>query len=85
VIARAALVAVLLSGCAAEKVVTRVERVEVPVSVPCRPAEVARPALATDALALDAGIWDQMRALRAERLQLRGYAVRLEAALAGCR
>ena len=79
-IARAALVAVLLSGCAAEKVVTRVERVEVPVSVPCRPA-----ALATDALALDAGIWDQMRALRAERLQLRGYAVRLEAALAGCR
>lgn len=81
---RAALISLALAGCCTSPP-PRVERVEVPVSVPCRAPAVERPALATDALPVEAGIWDQMRALRAERLQLRGYVMRLEAAVEGCR
>lgn len=74
----------LLAGCATREAPPRVERVEVPVSVPCKVTMPERPTLPTDVMSLDAGIWEQMVALRAERKELRGYVLRLEAAVSGC-
>lgn len=84
------LIAVLclaLAGCAgqvAEQPWPQVVRVEVPVQVPCRIERVHRPAFAVDSLPIGASIAEQMRALRAERLQRKGYEARLEAAVAAC-
>lgn len=79
--------ALLLAGCAGQ--VTEppepvVVRVEVPVVVPCRTERVQRPVFAVDVLPIGASIAEQMRALRAERLQRKGYEKRLEAAVAAC-
>ncbi|MFU6376241.1 hypothetical protein ACM792_13735 [Metapseudomonas otitidis] len=74
----------LLAGCAAPAVPSPVE-VRVPVPVPCRAELPAAPAFAVSALALDAPIDQQMKALRAERLQRMGYERELVAALDACR
>jgi len=58
--------------------------VKVPVPVPCRVAMPERPAFAVDTLAIGAGIWAQMLALRADRLQRKGYEAELEAAARTC-
>lgn len=79
--------ALLLAGCAgqvAEPPEPVVVRVEVPIEVPCRTERVQRPAFAVDSLPTGAPIAEQMRALRAERLQRKGYEVRLEAAIEAC-
>ncbi|WP_107329698.1 hypothetical protein [Metapseudomonas otitidis] len=74
----------LLAGCAAPAVPPPME-VRVPVPVPCRVELPAAPAFAVSALALDAPIDQQMKALRAERLQRMGYERELVAALEACR
>lgn len=77
-----------LAGCAgqvAEPPEPQVVRVEVPVQVPCRTARVQRPVFAVDVLPIGATIAEQMRALRADRLQRKGYELRLEAAVEACR
>lgn len=84
------LIAVLcmaLGGCAgqvAEQPEPQIVRVEVPVHIPCRIERVPRPAFAVDSLPIGASIAEQMRALRAERLQRKGYEARLEGAVAAC-
>lgn len=84
------LIAVLclaLAGCAgqvAEPPEPQVVRVEVPVQVPCRTERVQRPVFAVDVLPIGATIAEQMRALRADRLQRKGYELRLEAAVEAC-
>lgn len=85
------LIAVLclaLAGCAgqvAEPPEPQVVRVEVPVQIPCRTERVQRPVFAVDVLPVGATIAEQMRALRADRLQRKGYELRLEAAVEACR
>lgn len=69
-----------LAGCTAT-----VERVEIPVLVPCRIVAPAEPAWATESLAPDAGIWEQVRALLAERRQRIGYEAQMLAAIESCR
>ncbi len=61
------------------------QEVKIPVAVPCKVPDVTIPAFAVDALDLGAGVWDQMAALRAERLQRKAYEAELEAALGACR
>lgn len=84
------LIAVLclaLAGCAgqvAEPPEPQVVRVEVPVQIPCRTERVQRPVFAVDVLPIGATIAEQMRALRADRLQRKGYELRLEAAIEAC-
>lgn len=75
-----------LEGCASSppERAPRVERVEVPVPVRCEVSVPDRPALPTDSLALDADVWDQMKALREERLRLRAWASALDAAARAC-
>lgn len=81
-IAIAAVAALALAGCASTT--PRVQEVLVPVSVPCKAAIPDRPALAVDSLPIGAGIWEQMKALRAERNQRQGYEKELEAAIQSC-
>jgi len=73
-----------LAGCAA-KPVYRPVTIDVPVPVPCRAPEVARPAWPTQSLSAGSGLLDQVRALLAENELRQGYEARLEAALQACR
>ncbi len=73
----------LLTACASAPRPVPVE-VKIPVPVPCKVSVPTPPAFAVDALPLGAGIWDQMLALRAERLQRKGYEEVLLAAIKGC-
>lgn len=72
--------ALLLTGCATAPPA----RVEIPVPVMCRVEMPASPAWATESLAPDAGIWDQVKALLAEREQAAGYIAELRAAASSC-
>ena len=77
----------LLVGCAghvADAPEPQMVRVEVPVQIPCKTVPVERPAFAVDSLPIGASIAEQMRALRAERLQRKGYEKRLVAAVEAC-
>lgn len=78
---RAALLCLLLAGCATQP---RLERVEVPVPVPCRVAVPDHPVFATEGLPASAGIWEQAKALLAERQQRIAYEAKLEAAAKAC-
>jgi hypothetical protein len=71
-----------LSGCAG--MAPKVQEVKVPVPVPCKVEAPLRPVLAVDGLPVGAGIWEQMKALRAERKQRQGYEAELEAAVRAC-
>jgi hypothetical protein len=71
-------------GCASNKA-PAVVRVEVPIPVPCKITLPAPPAYAVDALPADAGIWDMMAALRADRLQRQAYEAILKAAIEACK
>lgn len=76
--------AAMLAGCVTlpAPVVTTVE---IPVSEKCDAPVPSRPAFAVDALPLGADIFDQSKALRAERQQRKGYEIELEAAVQACR
>lgn len=78
----AAIFAFSLAGCAAPWPV--VQEVKIPVPVPCKTPPIERPVFAVDTLPIGAEIWDQMRALRAERQQRIGYEIELEAAVSAC-
>ncbi|WVR18285.1 hypothetical protein y223_00005 [Bordetella phage PY223] len=80
-----ALLAAAVSGCASNApVVVRTERVEVPVSVPCRTPDIDRPAWALDALPKGADLFQRVRAMAVEIEQRRAYIARLEAAVKSC-
>lgn len=71
-----------LAGCAG--LAPNVQEVKVPVPVPCKVEAPLRPAFAVDGLPVGSGIWEQMKALRAERKQRQGYEAELEAAVKAC-
>lgn len=76
----------VLAGCAAPapQVVTRTVTVEVPVGVPCRTPQIARPVWPLDVLPTDANDYEWARAALAEIEVRNGYEARLEGAVAGC-
>lgn len=74
------LLLLLLAGCQATMPAT----VKVPVAVPCEVILPARPVWATESLRPDAGIFEQVKALLAERRQREGYEAQLEAAARAC-
>lgn len=73
------LAALALVGCD-----TLPKTVKVPVPVYCEVEKIEVPAWATKALKPDADIFDQVKALLAERKQRQGYEALLEAAIKGC-
>lgn len=74
--------ATILAGCATP--IPSVVKVNVPVEVPCKITPPAKPKSAVDALPLGSDIWDQMLALRADRLSAKGYEGELESAITAC-
>lgn len=79
------LIVLLLMGCASAPPVPTYVEVKVPIAVPCKTADVTRPAFAVDQLSIGAPIDVQMRALRAERHQRIGYERELLAANEACK
>lgn len=80
------LVSVLaLAGCSSTPPAPAYVEVKVPIAVPCKTADIARPAFAVDQLSIGATIDVQMRALRAERHQRIGYERELIAANEACK
>ncbi len=77
--------ALALAGCSSAPPAPSYVEVKVPVAVPCKTADVARPAFAVDQLPIGAAIDAQMRALRAERHQRIGYERELLAANEACK
>lgn len=71
-----------LAGCAG--MAPKVQEVKVPVLVPCKVAPTERPLFAVDGLPIGSDIWEQMKALRAERQQRIGYETELEAVVRAC-
>lgn len=78
------LVALLLTGCAGLMPAPKVVEVKVPVQVQCKVTPPERPLFAVDGLPIGSGIWEQMKALRAERQQRIGYILELEAVVKAC-
>ena len=79
-----ATLAALLVGCASSPPPVRVERVNVPVPVPCRVAEPARPLMPTESLNADTELDAFAAAAIAEIERREGYEGELRAALAAC-
>ncbi|HEN7340872.1 hypothetical protein [Serratia marcescens] len=75
----------MIGGCSSAPQAPAYVEVKVPISVPCKTADVARPAFAVDQLPIGATIDVQMRALRAERHQRIGYERELIAANEACK
>lgn len=80
----AVIVSFCLGGCASTAPAVQPVEVKVPVAVPCKVPTPERPLFAVDGLPLGSSIWDQMKALRAERWQRQGYETELEAAVKAC-
>lgn len=78
------LAVLLLTGCAGLMPAPKVVEVKVPVQVQCKVTPPERPLFAVDGLPVGSGIWEQMKALRAERQQRIGYEVELEAVVKAC-
>ncbi len=74
-----------LAGCTSAPPAPSYVEVKVPIVVPCKTADVARPAFAVDQLPIGSPIDKQMRALRAERHQRIGYERELLAASEACK
>ncbi|MDP8772902.1 hypothetical protein QZR43_09925 [Serratia marcescens] len=77
--------ALALAGCSGAPSAPSYVEVKVPIAVPCKTADVARPAFAVDQLPIGTAIDVQMRALRAERHQRIGYERELLAANEACK
>ncbi|ASM17954.1 hypothetical protein JY446_21700 [Serratia marcescens] len=75
----------MIGGCSSAPQAPSYVEVKVPVAVPCKTVDVARPAFAVDQLPIGATIDVQMRALRAERHQRIGYERELIAANEACK
>ncbi|HEI9795067.1 TPA: hypothetical protein SLN52_003914 [Serratia marcescens] len=82
---RSTIIVLVLSGCAGSPPAPSYVEVKVPIAVPCKTADVSRPAFAVDQLPIGATIDAQMRALRAERHQRIGYERELIAANEACK
>lgn len=81
------LLAAFLAGCntsPTERVVVETITAKIPVPVGCVTNEVPRPAFAVGRLHLGSPVDEQMRALRAERVQRIGYERELETEVARC-
>ena len=74
-----------LAGCTTAPPVPSYVEVKVPVAVPCKTVDVARPAFAVEQLPIGSPIDTQMRALHAERHQRIGYERELLAANEACK
>jgi len=79
--------ALMLTGCATTTppgIKTEIQRVEVPVPVPCKAVVPIKPDFNFDKLTVDKDIFEKSQALLADRLLSKGYETELLAALNSC-
>lgn len=78
----------MLAGCGTQpkplEPRTVVQRVEVPIRVPCKTERPTKPTYAADAISLDANIFELVRALLQEREQRKAYEAEANGALDRC-
>lgn len=76
----------VLSGCATREptIKTVIQRVEVPISVPCKATVPPEPDFNFKRLSPDHGIYEKTRAILADRKLHIGYEIELLAALNSC-
>lgn len=74
--------ALILTACASQ--VARPVEVKIPVAVSCRVDVPTKPVSAVDALPIGSNIWQQMAALRADRISRLAYEKELEVVIAAC-
>lgn len=79
------LAAALLAGCAGTSHAPVVTEVKIPIAERCEAPVPDRPVFAVDLLPIGSDIYQQVKALRAEREQRKGYELELEAAVRACR
>jgi len=78
---------VLLAGCATNTppgINTVIQRVEIPIAVPCKAEVPAKPDFNFDKLAPDQDVFDKTKAVLADRKLHIGYETELLAALNSC-
>ena len=77
---------ILLSGCATTEPVsnTVIQRVEVPIAVPCKAVVPLKPDFNFDKLTIDQDVFDKTKAVLADRKLHLGYEGELLAALTSC-
>lgn len=80
-------VVLLLSACATDKPViqTEIQKVEVPISIPCNVDIPVPPQFNFDKLTIDQDIYDKSKSLLADRSLHIGYENELLAALTSCK
>jgi len=81
---RAAILCLLLAGCAAPQVIEKPVEVRVPVSVPCKAPQIPDPDWPLAKVPDTASDFEWFRAALAELALRAGYEVRLKAAIAAC-
>lgn len=80
------ILALMLSACASSPIIsTVVQKVEVPVTIPCKAEEPVKPDFNFDKLAEENDIFDKAKALLADRKLHLGYETELSAALKSCK
>jgi hypothetical protein len=78
---------IILSACATDKPViqTVIQRVEIPISVPCKADIPATPTFNFDTITVDKDIFEKSKALLADRQLQKAYSGELLAALKSCK
>jgi len=78
--------AIFLSGCATTDPVinTVIQKVEVPIEVPCKAIVPTKPDFNFDKVTLDQDVFEKTKALLADRKLHQGYEIELLAALNSC-
>lgn len=79
-----AILALSMIGCSSISSVPSVVKVNIPVGVPCKTERIEPPKFAVDSLPIGSNIWDQMAALRADRVLRKAYEKQLQTAIDAC-
>lgn len=74
----------LLAACADPQIIYKPVNVDVPVSVPCKVAPIAKPHFATSDITKDSGYIQKTRALVVTEKTRQAYELMLEAAVRSC-
>lgn len=78
---------VVIAGCATTEPVIRtvIQKVEVPIAVPCKAEIPIKPNFNFDKLTIEQDIFDKTKSILADRKLHQGYEIELEAALKSCK
>lgn len=79
------MISFVLSLSACSFITPKVQEVDIPVVVPCKVETPRKPLFIVDSLPIGSDIFEQVKALLAERKQRQGYEKELEAVVEACK